>query len=106
MGRKTQIHMWPHLIHLILALMTQKRRAVRAQRFLVKYSEHAFNKIVEHKQNPRNHLLDQVESFRIGDNHRRREEDLLDIFCYGIAMALGNSDGFQAWIQRARISGS
>ena len=63
-------------------------------RGLVKYTEHAFNKIAEYKRNLRNHLLDQVESFRIGDNHRRREDDLLDTFCYGIAMALGNNDGF------------
>jgi hypothetical protein len=26
--------------------------------------------------------------------HRGREDDLLDTFCYGIALALGNSEGF------------
>ena len=42
----------------------------------------------------RNHLIEQVESFRIGDKENKREDDLLDTFCYGIAIALGNNDGF------------
>jgi hypothetical protein len=42
----------------------------------------------------RNHLLDQVESFRVGDRGSDREDDLLDTFCCGIALALGNSEGF------------
>jgi hypothetical protein len=29
-------------------------------------------------------------SFRIGDNENRKEDDLLDTFCYGIALALGD----------------
>ena len=61
---------------------------------LVKYTEPAFNKVVEYKHNLRNHLLDQVESFRIGDKRSHRENDLLDTFCYGIALALGNGEGF------------
>ncbi|HEX3496449.1 MAG TPA: hypothetical protein VHT02_04615 [Methylocella sp.] len=63
-------------------------------RGLVKYTEHAFNKMVVYKRSSRNHLLDQVESFRIGDKQSDREDDLLDTFCYGIALALGNSEGF------------
>jgi hypothetical protein len=30
----------------------------------------------------------------IGDKNSDREDDLVDTFCYGIALALGNSDGF------------
>jgi hypothetical protein len=41
-----------------------------------------------------NHLLDQVENFRVGDKKSDREEDLIDTFCYGIAIALGNAEGF------------
>ena len=63
-------------------------------RGLVKYTKHAFNKVVVYKRSSRNHLLDQVESFRIGDKQSDREDDLLDTFCYGIALALGNSEGF------------
>ena len=57
-------------------------------RGLVKYADRAFNKAVIYKQHSRNHLLDQVESFRIADPKSDREDDLLDTFCYGIALAL------------------
>ena len=60
----------------------------------VKYSEQAFNKVAIYKRKSRNHLLDQVESFRIGDKDSNREDDLLDTFCYGVAIGLGNSEGF------------
>ncbi len=63
-------------------------------RGLIKYADRAFNKTVIYKQHSRNHLLDQVENFRIGDRGSDREDDLLDTFCYGIALALGNSEGF------------
>jgi hypothetical protein len=60
----------------------------------VKYTDHAFNKISLYKGKSRNHLVEQIESFRIGDKDSDREDDLLDTFCYGIALSLGNSDGF------------
>ena len=47
-----------------------------------------------YRQRSRNHLLDQVESLRIGTQGSDREDDLLDTFCYGIALTLGNSEGF------------
>ena len=63
-------------------------------RELVKYTECAFNKTVVYKTHSRNHLLEQIESFRVGDKGSDREDDLLDTFCYGIALALGNNEGF------------
>jgi tartrate dehydratase alpha subunit/fumarate hydratase class I-like protein len=60
----------------------------------VKYTDYAFNKTTVYKRKSRNHLSDQIESFRIGDKDNKREDDLLDTFCYGIAIALGNSEGF------------
>jgi hypothetical protein len=60
----------------------------------VKYTDYAFKKTMTYKQKSRNHLLDQIESFRIGDKDPKREDDLLDTFCYGIALALGNKEGF------------
>jgi hypothetical protein len=39
-------------------------------------------------------VLDQIEGFRVGDKNGDREDDLLDTFCYGVAIALGNSEGF------------
>lgn len=60
----------------------------------VKYTNHAFEKTMNYKRKDRNHLVEQVESFRIGDKDSDREDDLLDTFCYGIAIARGNSQGF------------
>ena len=60
----------------------------------VKYTDHAFNKTAVYKRKSRNHLADQVESFQVGDKDGKRDDDLLDTFCYGIAIALGNVEGF------------
>jgi hypothetical protein len=60
----------------------------------VKYTDRAFEKTVTYKRHSRNHLLYQVESFRVGDRESGREDDFLDTFCYGIAVGLGNSEGF------------
>jgi hypothetical protein len=60
----------------------------------VKYTEYAFNKTSEYKGHQRNHLMEQIEKFRVGDKKNRRDDDLLDTFCYGIAISLGNRDGF------------
>ena len=87
-----------HLIDSKLTAMGKDERAISVSgyvhRGLVKYTEHAFNKTVVYKRHARNHLLDQIESFRVGDKNNDREDDLLDAFCYGIALALGNSEGF------------
>jgi hypothetical protein len=81
-----------------LTAMGKVERAISVSgyvhRGLVKYAEHSFNKTTIYKRSSRNHLLDQVESFRIGDKQSDREDDLLDTFCYGIALALGDSEGF------------
>ena len=47
-----------------------------------------------YKRRSKNHLKVQVASFRVGDKDRKREDDLLDTFCYGITLALGDSKGF------------
>ena len=81
-----------------LTAMGKDERAISVSgyvhRELIKYTDRAFDKTVVYKQRSRNHLLDQVESFRIGDLGSDREDDLLDAFCYGIALTLGNSEGF------------
>ncbi len=46
------------------------------------------------KRRTKNHLVDQIENFRMGDKDSRRDDDLLDTFCYGIAVSLGNREGF------------
>jgi hypothetical protein len=87
-----------HPIDSKLTAMGKDERAISVSgyvhRELVKYTDRAFEKTIVYKRHSRNHLLDQVESFRVGDRESDREDDLLDTFCYGIALALGNSDGF------------
>jgi hypothetical protein len=91
-------HMPARAIDSKLTAMGKDERAISVSgyvhRELVKYTNQAFEKMVIYKRHSRNHLLDQVESFRIGDRDSDREDDLLDTFCYGIALALGNSEGF------------
>lgn len=61
----------------------------------VKLSKEAYDKVTNYKGTTRNHFLGQVVGFRIGDKEaRRRDDDLLDCYCYGIALSLGDSGGF------------
>lgn len=59
---------------------------------LVKITDHAFNKLVDFKNSTKNHLITQVCQFVIGD--KDQADDLFDCFNYGVALALGNSEGF------------
>lgn len=97
--QQAQRRSWPaHPIESQLTAMGKDERAMSVSGYVyreqVKYSENAFNKVSTYKRKSRNHLLDQVESFRVGDKDSDREDDLLDTFCYGISIALGNSEGF------------
>ena len=81
-----------------LTAMGKDERAISVSGYVhrekVKYTDQAFNKTAIYKRRSANHLVDQVESFRVGDKKSDREDDLLDTFCYGIAISLGNSEGF------------
>jgi hypothetical protein len=81
-----------------LTAMGKDERAINVSGYVfrgkVKYTDHAFQKTTIHKNKSRNHLSEQVESFRVGDKNSRREDDLLDTFCYGIALSLGDNKGF------------
>jgi len=87
-----------HAIDSKLTAMGKDERAINVSGYVhrenVKYTDYAFNKTTIYKQKSRNHLVEQIESFRVGDKQSDREDDLLDTFCYGIAIALGNSEGF------------
>lgn len=62
---------------------------------LCKITHHAYTKVTNYKGVTRNHLLAQVSGFRVGDKEAsKREDDLLDTFCYGNALALGDKYGF------------
>ena len=61
----------------------------------VKFSRPAYEKTSSHKGQTRNHMWAQVVGFRIGDKQAAtRSDDALDTFCYAVAIALGNSEGF------------
>jgi len=61
----------------------------------VKVAETAFNKTLTYKDITRNHFLSQVESFSIADpDNKSRADDLLDCFCYAVAIGLGDWEGF------------
>jgi hypothetical protein len=90
---------WPaRAIESQLTAMGKDERAISVSGYVhrgeVKYTDEAFSKTVVYKGKARNHLVEQVEGFRVGDKDNKREDDLLDTFCYGIAIALGNAMGF------------
>ena len=61
----------------------------------VKISQAAYEKTVVYKDVSRNHLTSQIANFRIGDKDaHKRADDLLDTFCYAVAIGLGNREGF------------
>lgn len=60
-----------------------------------KISQAAYDKSVMYKGVMRNHLLRQINDFRIGDpDAAKRADDLLDCYTYGLATAFGDSSGF------------
>lgn len=61
-------------------------------RGLVKLSDEAFDKRVPYKGFTENHFLNQVMGFRIGAKDGQAD-DLLDCFCYGISLGIGDSRG-------------
>jgi hypothetical protein len=81
-----------------LTSLGKDERAMNASGYVfrgeVKYTDYAFNKVIDYKRKSKNHLVDQIESFRMGDKDSKREDDLLDTFCYGISLSLGDYQGF------------
>ncbi len=64
-------------------------------RGMVKICRPAFEKVSVFKGVSRNHWLAQVTGFRLGDKDAaKRADDLLDTFCYGVAITLGDSEGY------------
>ena len=58
----------------------------------VKLSRHAHEKVTVYKGVSANHMIKQVFGFRLGVPNQ--SDDLLDAFTYGVAIALGNQEGF------------
>jgi hypothetical protein len=90
---------WPaQAIDSKLTSIGKDERAVSVSGYLyrkmVKLSQHAYDKTVTYKGHTRNHFLSQILNFRVGQVGNHRDDDLLDTLTYGIALALGNSEGF------------
>lgn len=61
----------------------------------VKFSAHAYDKVMEYKGQSKNHLISQVVGYRIGDKDAaKRADDLADGFMYGVIIGLNGGDGF------------
>ena len=61
----------------------------------VKYSAYAYDKVMEYKNQTRNHSISQVCGYRIGDKDAaKRADDLTDTFTYGVAIGLNGAEGF------------
>jgi phage terminase large subunit-like protein len=85
-----------HAIDSKLTSLGKEGRALSVSGYVysnqVKLSEYAYNKTTSYKMQTRNHFLSQVCGFRLGQKDGPR--DLLDTFCYGIAVGIGNVDGY------------
>lgn len=81
-----------------LTSIGKDERAIKASGHVypgkVKFSDFAYDKVTDYKGTVRNHMLAQVTGFRVGDKDAaKRADDLLDVFTYGINVALGDADG-------------
>ena len=88
-----------HEIDSKLTQMGKDERAIDVSGYYhqekIKISEFAYDKTVNFKGSSRNHLLNQLASFRIGDKDaHKRADDLLDAVVYSIAIGVGNKLGF------------
>lgn len=88
---------WPaHPIDSNLTKLGKDERAISVSgyvyRGLVKVTDVAFNKVSTYKGTTRNHFLTQIEGFHVGVDNIN--DDILDTFCYGVAIGLGNAEGF------------
>ena len=80
-----------------LTALGKSERAISVSGYVhqdkVKLSHVAYDKVINYKGVTRNHLLSQVVGFRIGSKDQV-DDDLLDTFCYSIAISLGNAEGY------------
>jgi phage terminase large subunit-like protein len=85
-----------HAIDSKLTAVGKEERAVsisgHVHRGEVKISRYAYDKLTTYKEMTRNHFLTQVLGFKIGE--KDQADDLFDTFTYGVAIGLGDSEGF------------
>lgn len=80
-----------------LTALGKSERAVNVSGYVhsgkVKFRRAAYEKVIDYKGRARNHLLSQILAFNptVKD---QGEDDALDAWSYGLALSLGNPDGF------------
>jgi phage terminase large subunit-like protein len=81
----------------VLTAMGKDGRALSVSSYvhqgMVKISGYAHNKITAYRGISKNHFLGQVCGYRVGAK-TPHSMDLLDTFCYGVAIGLGDSFGY------------
>lgn len=60
----------------------------------VKISGPAYEKTTLYRQQTKNHFIDQVCGFRMGQHRREHKKDLVDCYTYGISISLGDAYGW------------
>lgn len=96
--QQAQNHGWPaQSIDTKLVAMGKKERAHNAEPYAsagdVKMTRAAYEKVVTFKGSTKNWLCNQVLNFSM-DSKDTEADDLLDCWCYGIAISIGNPEGF------------
>lgn len=91
-------HGWPvHPIESKLTELGKVGRAINASRYVtsrkVKFTRFAYEKTVKFKKITKNHQWAQVMGFSPSVKENE-QDDLLDTFAYGVAIGLGNAEGF------------
>lgn len=81
-----------------LAKLGKNERAMGVSGYIeqgmVKITNQAFDTVIDHRGQARNHLLDQTTAFRIdAKEEAATPTDLLNCLMFGIALALGNAEG-------------
>lgn len=86
-----------HAIDGALVAMGKEGRALNISGYVhreqVKITQYAFDKVTTYRGQTRNHLLSQVCGFRMGTK-TPHGMDAFDTFTYGVAIGLGNSEGY------------
>lgn len=95
--QQAERHRWPaQAIPSPLTAVGKDERAISVSGYVhrgdVKVCRQAFDRIETYKGRSGNQLLMQVFRFQLGV--KDQQDDLLDCWCYGIALSLGNADGF------------
>lgn len=85
-----------HAVDSELTALGKEERAINISGHVasgkVKISKYAYDKVTIYKDQSKNHFLHQVLQFIIGE--KDQADDLFDCLNYGVALALGNSDGY------------